>query len=106
MSPSVIFQLGLGSHVVTANARVLSQDNAHAGTISEEELVGQISILQRIAHDDQRIALGDILNGLLGRSNDGQNVVVHDELGSTHLVAVGDSDDGGAIKTTVVLTLA
>lgn len=80
-----------------------SNSNANAPTLSSEVSLGQITMVNRIAIDNQRIALGDTLNGLAGHGrNDGQLVIGQDEVGGAKLMTLRQSQNIRPIELAVI----
>ena len=80
--------------------------NAQTGLLSVEILLSQVSIVDGVAHDDQRIALGDELDRTLIGSNDSQHVIRHNEVSGVDLVPLRNSDNRIPIELAVDLYLS
>ena len=90
-------------HLITTDTGIASQNKASASTNAVEVLLGQISILDRIAHNNQGIALVDELDRTLVGSNNRQHVVIEHEFGSAELVTLGQSDAVSSVELAIDL---
>lgn len=89
--------------VATDSGIAARHNKSETCLLGEEILLSEIAVVERIAGDNKRITLADKLDGLLVGSNNGQNVVLIDKVGSTELVTLGKSNYGSSVEGTIVL---
>ena len=92
----------LFGHIVTSDTCVTTgKHNTETPLLSVEVFLSKVGIVGGITGDNKGVALVNYLNGLVITGNDGQNIVVHNELGAADLVALRDSDAGSAVEGTI-----
>lgn len=65
--------------------------------------MSQVAVLHGIAHQNQGVTLTNYLDGLVVASDDGQDIIIHLELGGAQLVALRSSNDVGAEELADIL---
>ena len=105
MSPFIPF--GLGRHLIPTNTSVAtSQHQPETILLSIEILLRKVRVLSRVAHQHSGIAFVDKLDRLVLAGDNGQHVVVKDELGGIDLVALRGRNNGSTVELAVVLLLS
>ena len=90
--------------LVASNTRVAAgNQETHAVLLAVQVLLGQIHVVERIAHMHKAFALAYNLDGLLIAGDDGQDVVIHQEAGAANGMTLRDGNARGSKPFSVVL---
>ena len=90
-------------HIVAADTSIATGKNdAETPLLSNKVFLSKVSIVGRITGDNESVALINDLDRLVVTSDNGQNIVVHNELGAANLVALRNSDARSAVEGAVV----
>ena len=90
-------------HFVTSNTSVATGKNdTHAVFLTVEILLSEVGIRGRVAHENNRIALVNNLNGLVVTGDNGEDIVLQDKIGRADLMTLRGYNNGSSVELTSV----